>query len=232
MDYQSSSGDATNKSPALTAYELQAEGLRFVETFNKNFYKTLKKQFLSCGSGGLCEGKNQIDEAVDKKADEVKTKYPAVDCGSNPTPECKAYNDKMLALQNKEVAQFRDVVYKSVSETLTIDDKKRFEAITQVGCKMKAIHPEASNMTLKNINKYYPEDFKNVLSELDPQFPFIKNLTSDDILAMSPSLADETLDQIITDAKTLAGLSGLELTVGAGCLFIATLLAWLIFKRK
>lgn len=186
-----------------------------------------------CSGGGVCGGKKAAAAAAAAKAEEVKTKYPTVDCGPNPTVECKAYNDKMLALQKNEVSKYQEEVNKAIAGYLGTEDKQRFEAIAKASAKMKALHPETANMTMKEIYKKYPEEFKQILKDLTPEFPFLKNLTPEDIFAMSPEIANETLDQAIAEATALSGLSGIELAAaGAGGLFLAAIAAWFFYKKK
>lgn len=162
----------------------------------------------------LCGCANKDEEAEKAKKDELAEKYPTRDCGPNPTAACLAYNAKQITLRDQEFALWKEAKDAQVSDALPAEDKEKFAFAAELAKEMKARHPEAGSMTLSEIYKRYPDDFDAVYAKLGEKYPLLKTIDPETALAMSPSIASMTLDELI--AKTTAMSGGMAGAGGSG----------------
>ena len=167
--------------------------------------------------GDLCGCANKDEEAEAAKKQELTEKYPTRDCGPNPTAACLAYNAKQITLRDQEFAMWQNAKDAQVADALPMAEKEKFAFAAELAKEMKARHPEAGGMKLSEIYKRYPDDFDAIYAQLSAKYPLLKTIDAETALAMSPAIANMTLDELI--AKTTAmsgGLAGPAKSSGGG----------------
>lgn len=157
------------------------------------------------GGGSLCGCANKDKEAENAKKQELAQKYPTRDCGSNPTAECKSYNERQQSNRDKEFETWQKMKDAETANNMAPSDQARFAFVAALAKKLKAQHPEAGSMTLAQIYKTYPDDFDKAYAELQGQFPFLKNVDAATALAMNPGISSLTLDQLIAKTDAISG---------------------------
>jgi len=188
--------------------------------------------------GGMCGACGSADEkAEEDKKKELVSKYPLRQCSSPPTPDCLAYNKKMTELQEQEFNSWKAAKDEAVGETMNPDERQKFGFVSQLAQKLKAAHPEAGDMTLSEIRKIYPDDFDKIYEQLKTQFPFLKAIDADTALAMSPSIAKMTLDELINKTSAISGMGAgpsrsSGMAAGVGIIALLGIGAAIFFGRK
>jgi hypothetical protein len=186
-------------------------------------------QGLNSCSCGLA---NASTNNLAKLKQQAAQKYPTQDCGPSPTAACLNYNQQQLVNQQNEVSATQSAYNAQLATTLTPADKQGLAYTTQLAQQMKALHPDAGGMTLSQIQQKYPTDFANAYAQLQTQFPFLKNIDANTVLAMSPQIAGMTLDQLIAQTSALSGAPVASTGLGLGILALAAGAAVLLFKSK
>jgi hypothetical protein len=164
----------------------------------------------------LCGCANKDEEAEQAKKDELETKYPTRDCGPNPTAACTAYNAQQLASRDAEFKAWQAAKDAEVADALPMADKEKFAFAAELAKEMRARHPEAGNMKLSELYKRYPDDFDQIYAQLSTKYPILKTIDAETALAMSPAIANMTLDEIIAKTTAMSGGSRSTGSSGAG----------------
>lgn len=200
--------------------------------------------------GGVCDsicGCANKDNAAsaNKKAELAKT-YPTTDCGPNPTAACTAFNAQQIATQQSEYDKWKKAQDLNTGATMPPSDLEKIALVNALGKKMLALHPDTGNMTIAQIALKYPDDFHKLYDEVKAAYPTLKNLPPETALAMGPSVASRTLNDLISQTDTIleggqssanpasrkiasASSSSMGMIAGIGAAAIAALV---LFTRK
>lgn len=194
---------------------------------------------IAAASGDICGCADKDKEAEDKKKKELDAKYPLKDCSINNTPECHEFNELQKARKEEEFQAWKANKDQQVSNNLPPQVKENFGYVNELALELKAMHPEAGNMTLAEIYKRYPDSFDAAYSKLGTKYPILKTLDPQTALAMAPGVSKMTLDELINRTNTLSGGMGstssggsTATTVAAGVGFVALAGGLLWFLRK
>lgn len=185
---------------------------------------------------GACGSANQQAKNNQKAA--MAQKYPILTCLPGDSA-CEAYNAKQLGMQQAGYDSWYKSYTTQVSAQMSPQDKQRLAAVAQLAQQMKKLHPDTANMTLSQAAAAYPADFQAAYAQVQTQYPFLQGIDYKTALAMSPAIANQTLDSIISDATAMSsGLSGVSnmlsnvsgatwLFIGGG-LTVAGIIAWVL----
>lgn len=155
---------------------------------------------------GLCGAMNADNKAKDSEKAALAQKYPYKDCGLNPSVACLAYNKNIDALRANELNAWDSAKNTQLGAAIPVKDQQAFALTADMAIALKAKLPAGSGkMSLSQIAKAYPKEFGDAYATLQKQFPMLKNVPAELLLAMNPTAANMTLDELIAKAQALSG---------------------------
>lgn len=192
------------------------------------------------GMGDLCGCANKDKQEEKKKQDELAQKYPYMDCGPVPSETCKEYNRQMQMKREAEFEAWKRAKDQQVSEAMPDTAREKFAFANEIANELKnTLPPGSENLTLAQIYKQYPNEFKAAYDKLKAKYPMFASVPPELALAMNSDIANMKLSEFITRTGDLGGVkkSGLGTAVavaGGSLIGIAAvgLLATLFLKKK
>lgn len=200
---------------------------------------------VAMGVAGLCQSCSNNDKKDrEKKKLELAAKYPLRDCSpykgvaakAKEYADCLRFNQEQLAKRDAEFAAWLKEYDERNGKNLTDEQAKMLEMVVQLCIKLKQYNPAFGPMKLKDVARTAPDIYHKLYGELQAAYPNIKNIDGDTILVLNPTLAEMTIDEIISRAQNMLngkyGFLGKYTVpiVGASLLFL--ILGAVAYKRR
>jgi hypothetical protein len=176
-------------------------------------------------SAGLCGCANKKKDAEANKKAELSRKFPFRDCDKNVVDydDCVKFNADQKRKQDKEYASWLESDDAKAASQITPAEKDKLAALNLLAKDLKALHPEAGNMSISQLMKKYPADFDRAYKAVQMAYPFLKNVPAEMALAMAPGVSNMKLDDLIKQLDNVTKGSPVAQKAGLGSVLMVVL---------